>query len=202
MNKESPDVIDDRDDEQDRDSDRESDESVENDADDADDSDWVTEDEDEDEQDDDEIANEEIVVSKTTQDVQADCDNNSAIDIDAKVNPIKFAKYIHSVLEMIHPDLAISREGMKVVEKMVKDLFDHILKVAAQKACDAHCTTITSLHVQQAVIEAVDGELSKHAVAEGTKALVKYSMAYPEDMNGGTMSCMADMTSSHIHGRS
>jgi histone H2B len=88
-----------------------------------------------------------------------------------------FKSYIHKVLKQVHPNTRISKKGMAIMNNFVTDTFD---KVAAEasKLCRMNKTaTIGSREVQSAVRLVLPGELSKHAVSEGTKAMTKFSQA-------------------------
>lgn len=131
---------------------------------------WMTDNEDE--EDDDEIAEKEIGMPE--QDVlEQDQGRHHA-------KSVRFGPYVHEVLRMIHPDLGISRKGMCVVESMLNDIFDYLLAIAAQKARDAHRSTIFPGDVQEAVRQAIPGALGRHGMSEGMKALFKYGEHYPE----------------------
>ncbi|VDQ05884.1 unnamed protein product [Trichobilharzia regenti] len=77
-----------------------------------------------------------------------------------------YAIYIYKVLRQVHPDTGISFKAMSIMNSFVNDIFECI---AAKKS------TISSREVQTAVRFLLPGELAKHAVSEGTKAVRKYS---------------------------
>ena len=57
----------------------------------------------------------------------------------------------------------------------VNDFFE---RIAGKASCLAHynkCLTITFREIQTAVRLLLPGELAKHAVSEGTKAVTKYT---------------------------
>lgn len=83
--------------------------------------------------------------------------------------------YIYRVLKQVHPDTGISSRAMVIMNSFVNDIFERIATEASRLA---HCnkrTTITSREIQTAIRLLLPGELSKHAVSEGTKAVTKYT---------------------------
>ncbi|CAH1384919.1 unnamed protein product [Tenebrio molitor] len=64
---------------------------------------------------------------------------------------------------------------MSIMNSFVNDIFE---RIAAEASCLAHYnkrSTITSREIQTAVRLLLPGELAKHAVSEGTKAVTKYT---------------------------
>lgn len=75
----------------------------------------------------------------------------------------------------VHPDTGISSKAMSIMNSFVNDVFERIASEAARLAQYNKRTTITSREVQTAVRLLLPGELAKHAVSEGTKAVTKYT---------------------------
>jgi len=88
-----------------------------------------------------------------------------------------FATSIHRVLKQVHPSLTISSKAMKVMDSMVDDAFDRIATEAGKLVKVGKGHTLTSREIQTAVRLSLGGELSKHAVSEGTKAVTKFTSA-------------------------
>ncbi|NXF11387.1 H2B3 protein, partial [Smithornis capensis] len=86
-----------------------------------------------------------------------------------------FSVYIYKVLKQVHPDLAISSKAMSIMNSFVNDMFERLASEASCLAQYNHHATITSREVQTAVRLLLPGELAKHAVSEGTKAVTKYT---------------------------
>ncbi|XP_020806123.1 histone H2B-like [Drosophila serrata] len=59
--------------------------------------------------------------------------------------------------------------------KFVNDIFERIAAEASRLAHYNKRSTITSREIQTAVRLLLPGELAKHAVSEGTKAVTKYT---------------------------
>ena len=86
-----------------------------------------------------------------------------------------YAIYIYKVLKQVHPDTGVSSKAMSIMNSFVNDLFERIAAEASRVANYNKKSTITSREIQTAVRLLLPGELAKHAVSEGTKALTKYT---------------------------
>ena len=83
--------------------------------------------------------------------------------------------YIYKVLKQVHPDTGVSSKAMSIMNSFVNDLFERIAAEASRLAHYNKRSTITSREIQTAVRLLLPGELAKHAVSEGTKAVTKYT---------------------------
>ena len=63
---------------------------------------------------------------------------------------------------------------MGIMNSFVNDIFERIVGKASRLA-HYKCWTITSREIQTSVRLLLPGELAKHAVFEGTKAVTKYT---------------------------
>ncbi|XP_058811136.1 uncharacterized protein LOC131676027 [Topomyia yanbarensis] len=86
-----------------------------------------------------------------------------------------YAIYIYKVLKQVHPDTGVSSKAMSIMNSFVNDIFERIANEASRLAHYNKRSTITSREVQTAVRLLLPGELAKHAVSEGTKAVTKYT---------------------------
>ena len=86
-----------------------------------------------------------------------------------------FSIYIYKVLKQVHPDTGISSKAMSIMNSFVSDIFDRIAAEASRLAHYNKRATISSREIQTAVRLLLPGELAKHAVSEGTKAVTKYT---------------------------
>ena len=86
-----------------------------------------------------------------------------------------YSIYIYKVLKQVHPDTGISSKGMSIMNSFVNDVFERIAGEASRLAHYNKRKTISSREVQTAVRLLLPGELAKHAVSEGTKAVTKYT---------------------------
>ena len=92
-----------------------------------------------------------------------------------KANFGKWKSYVYKVLKQVHPETGISTKAMNIMESFVNDLFERIAAEASKLARYSRQSTILPRDIQTAVRLLLPGELSKHAVSEGTKALTKYT---------------------------
>lgn len=83
--------------------------------------------------------------------------------------------YVYKVLKQVHPDTGISSKAMSIMNSFVNDIFERIAGEASRLAHYNKKSTITSREIQTAVRLLLPGELAKHAVSEGTKAVTKYT---------------------------
>jgi histone H2B len=83
--------------------------------------------------------------------------------------------YIYNVLKQVHPDVGISAKAMSIMNSFVNDVFERIANEAQRLAQYNRKKTISSREIQTAVRLLLPGELAKHAVSEGTKAVTKYT---------------------------
>ncbi|XP_061506109.1 uncharacterized protein LOC133392071 [Anopheles gambiae] len=92
-----------------------------------------------------------------------------------KTRKESYAIYIYKVLKQVHPDTGISSKAMSIMNSFVNDIFERIAAEASRLAHYNKRSTITSREIQTAVRLLLPGELAKHAVSEGTKAVTKYT---------------------------
>jgi histone H2B len=89
-----------------------------------------------------------------------------------------YASYIYKVLKQVHPDTGISRKAMIIMDNFINDIFERIATEAGRLARYNKRHTITSREIQTSVRLILPGELAKHAVSEGTKAVTKYNSSH------------------------
>ena len=124
----------------------------------------------------------------------------------AKKSVESYKLYIFKVLKQVHPDTGISSKAMAILNSFIADQFEKIASQAAQVGegrfhmndstqLNSPLTyvyyytylmqlsrvnkkpTLTSREIQTAVRLVLPGELAKHAVSEGTKAVTKFTSA-------------------------
>ncbi|XAR68977.1 hypothetical protein NMG60_11000405 [Bertholletia excelsa] len=83
--------------------------------------------------------------------------------------------YIFKVLKQVHPDIGISSKAMSIMNSFINDTFEKLAQEASRLARYNKKPTITSREIQTAVRLVLPGELAKHAVSEGTKAVTKFT---------------------------
>ena len=86
-----------------------------------------------------------------------------------------FKIYVYKVLKQVHPDTGISSKAMSIMNSFVNDIFERVANEASRLAKYNKKATVSSREVQTAVRLLLPGELAKHAVSEGTKAVTKFT---------------------------
>ena len=99
---------------------------------------------------------------------------STAVKGKRKTRKETFNTYIYKVLKQVHPDTGISNKAMSIMNSFVNDIFERVAEEASRLASYNKRSTISSREVQTAVRLILPGELAKHAVSEGTKAVTKY----------------------------
>ncbi|CAL0332315.1 unnamed protein product [Lupinus luteus] len=85
-----------------------------------------------------------------------------------------YQRYVYRVLKQVHPDLGISSQTMTILNNLMNDMFERLADEAAKlNTCSGH-VTLSSREIQGAVKLVLPGELGKHAIAEGAKAVTNY----------------------------
>ena len=85
-----------------------------------------------------------------------------------------YSVYVYEVLKQVHPDTGISSKAMGIMNSFV-NIFERIAGEASHLVHYNKHSTITTREIQTAVRLMLPGELAKHAMSEGTKAVTKYT---------------------------
>eukprot|EP01090_Pellita_catalonica_P011745 TRINITY_DN238_c0_g1_i2.p1 TRINITY_DN238_c0_g1~~TRINITY_DN238_c0_g1_i2.p1 ORF type:complete len:139 (-),score=26.89 TRINITY_DN238_c0_g1_i2:37-453(-) len=101
-----------------------------------------------------------------------------------KKNYESYSTFIYKVLKQVHPDTGISNRAMSIMNSFVNDIFERIAIEAGRLARYNKRSTISSREIQTAVRLLLPGELAKHAVSEGTKAVTKYQSSLTTSKGG------------------
>jgi len=88
-----------------------------------------------------------------------------------------YGTYIYKVLKQVHPDTGISKKSMSIMNSFIGDIFGRIAAEAGRLVQYNTKATLSSREIQTACRLVLPGELSKHAVSEGTKAVTKFQGA-------------------------
>ena len=91
--------------------------------------------------------------------------------------PESYKSYIFKVLKQVHPKMRVSKKGIAIVNNFVTDTFEKVATEAGKLCKITKRSTLSSRDVQSAIRLVLPGELSKHAVSEGTKAMTKFNQA-------------------------
>jgi len=87
-----------------------------------------------------------------------------------------FGRYIYQVLKQVHHDVGISTKAINVMNSMMYDIMERIASESSRLVKITKRNTLSSNDIQTATKLVLGGELGKHAVSEGMKAIVKFSM--------------------------
>ena len=93
----------------------------------------------------------------------------------AKKHTETYSVYIYRVLKQVHPETGISKRSMSIMNSFINDVFDKVCTESSKLVRYNKKHTLSSREVQTAVRLLLPGELAKHAVSEGTKAVTKYT---------------------------
>ena len=86
-----------------------------------------------------------------------------------------YSVYVYKVLKQVRLDTGISSKAMGIMNYFVNNIFKRITGEASRLVHYGKRSTITSREIQTAMCLLPPGELAKHAVSEGTKAVTKYT---------------------------
>ena len=84
-------------------------------------------------------------------------------------------RYIYMVMKTLNPEIGISRRAMSVVNSMLQDWMQRLSATAAGLVRKGRGATLGSRELQTAVRLDLPGEIAKHAVSEGVKAVAKFT---------------------------
>ena len=86
-----------------------------------------------------------------------------------------FSVYIYKVLKQVHNDTGVSKKSMAIMNSFINDIFERIALEASKLVRYNKKHTLSAREVQSAVKLLLPGELAKHAIIEGAKAVNKYA---------------------------
>lgn len=97
-----------------------------------------------------------------------------------KPRALGFKTYVNTILKQVHPNTG-SRDLAKetIDEILLQPLVKKIISVSRSMTENRKEVTIQPKDIQAAVRSVLPGELAKHAVSEGTKAVTKYNASDP-----------------------
>jgi len=88
-----------------------------------------------------------------------------------------YSTYIMKLLRQIHPKMGMSKRAVSIMNSLLTDTFQRIAEDASRLVRYSNKGTLGSREIQTAIRLALPGELAKHAVSEGTKAVTKFTQA-------------------------
>ncbi|OWM68942.1 hypothetical protein CDL15_Pgr025129 [Punica granatum] len=86
----------------------------------------------------------------------------------------EYRRYVFKVLKQVHPGMRISGQAMTVLNGYMNDMFERLADEAAKLSRYTGRLTLSSREIQGAVRLVLPGELGRHAIAEGAKAVSNY----------------------------
>jgi len=89
-----------------------------------------------------------------------------------------FALYIYKVLKQVHPETGVSAKSMAIMNSFINDIFDKICTESMRLVMYSRRRTLSSRELKTAVRLLLPGELAKHALSEGSKAVNKYTSEF------------------------
>lgn len=110
-----------------------------------------------------------------SQDATKDTTRKGAKKVMHKNKAETYSVYIYRVLKQVHPETGISKRSMSIMNSFINDIFEKICAEASKLVRYNKKQTLSSREIQTAVRLLLPGELAKHAVSEGTKAVTKYT---------------------------
>jgi histone H2B len=88
-----------------------------------------------------------------------------------------YSTYIVRILKQVHPNIGISKRSVSIMNSLVNDTFEKIASEAGRLVRYNNKGVLGSREVQTSIRLVLPGELAKHAVSEGTKAVTKFTSA-------------------------
>ena len=82
--------------------------------------------------------------------------------------------YVYKVLKQVHPEIGVSKKAMAILNSFVNDTFEKIAAEAGKLCKYGNKQTMSARDIQSSCKLILPGELSKHAISEGGKAMQKY----------------------------
>lgn len=82
--------------------------------------------------------------------------------------------YIFRVLRTVHSCTSISKMAMSIMNSFVRDMFEKLATEASQMLKRTKRSTLNHKDIMAATRLLLSGELSKHGISEGFKALRKF----------------------------
>ncbi|CAK8572978.1 unnamed protein product [Lathyrus sativus] len=114
-------------------------------------------------------------VAKAEKKISKDASSTDKKKKRSKKSVETYKSYIFKVLKQVHPDIGVSSKAMGIMNSFVNDIFEKLAQESSSLARYNKKHTLSSREIQAAVRLVLPGELAKHAVSEGTKAVTKFT---------------------------
>ena len=116
-----------------------------------------------------------VTATKTTPAVKKGKTKGEAKTTRRKTRHETFSVYIYKVLKQVHNDTGVSKKSMAIMNSFINDIFERIALEASKLVRYNKKHTLSAREVQSAVKLLLPGELAKHAIIEGAKAVNKFA---------------------------
>ncbi|XP_041043356.1 late histone H2B.L4-like [Carcharodon carcharias] len=83
--------------------------------------------------------------------------------------------YVYRVLTEVHPSTRILTKATSVINSFTVDIFERIASEASHLIHYNKRHTTSAREIQSAIHPTLPGELAKHSISKGTKAVTKYT---------------------------
>ena len=103
-------------------------------------------------------------------------DKKDKKDVDKKKKQKRhetFSVYIYKVFMQVHQDTGISKKSMNIMNSFINDIFERISLESSKLVRYNKKHTLSAREIQSSVKLLLPGELAKHAIIEGAKAVNK-----------------------------
>lgn len=111
----------------------------------------------------------------TSETVKATFDESSQYQEQQQQLRDEFSVSIYKLLKQIHPDCEVSSNAMLILNTMINNIFEGLVKEASQVAAQNGGVSITSRDIQTAVRRLLPNELGRNAIMRGANAVTKLS---------------------------
>lgn len=86
-----------------------------------------------------------------------------------------YSTYLRKVLRQVHPNIGVTKKTMIIMNSFVGDIFDRLSNDASSIVQHSGRSTMQARDMMTACRLVIPGELAKHAVSEGTKAVNRFN---------------------------
>jgi len=115
-----------------------------------------------------------VTPSKSTPTVKKEIKKSNEKKHRKKARHESFSVYIYKVLKQVHNDTGISKKSMSIMNSFIKDIFERIALESSKLVRYNKKHTLSAREIQSSVKLLLPGELAKHAIIEGAKAVNKF----------------------------
>merc|ERR1712202_117465 len=100
--------------------------------------------------------------------------DNQIDNLKKKIKRQTFNIYIYKVLKQVHPEVGISKKAMEILNSFCHDTFLKVAEESARLVKYGNKQTLSAHEIKTACKLLLPGELGKHAISEGIKAMQKF----------------------------